>query len=150
MEKETALTNKLSFSKYKRKVYTDEGLVELEFEVKSARTEKVVDDSHFKPSSEIKRDRVAVGNAGSSDRGLYDSDKGKDYKPTDIEQALRSGVFDKADIQVLQEQALKDADKSVEKKREKDALDAERAKVDSRQQALDKVLGVNQDNSASS
>lgn len=129
---------------YKRKVYTDQGLVEQTFVFKSPRFEQITDTSNWKPTAELKRDRIATNNAGN-DVGLYDSDRfsgAEDDRPSDIELALRSGALDKADVQSLQERAKADADKTVQAKREKDALDAEAAKSKSRQAKLDEVLGV--------
>lgn len=129
---------------YKRKVYTDEGLQELTFVYKSPKFEQVTDTSHWRPSAEVKRDRIATNTSGN-DIGLYDSDKfsgTEDDRPSDIELALRSGALDKADVQALQEKAKSEADKALYSKREKDALDAEAAKAKSRQAKLDEVLGV--------
>lgn len=129
---------------YKRKVYTDEGLQELTFVYQSPKFEQVTDVSHWKPSAEVKRDRIATNTSGN-DIGLYDSDRfsgTEDDRPSDIELALRSGTLDKADIQSLQEKVKAEADKTVQAKREKDALDAEAAKAKSRQAKLDEVLGV--------
>lgn len=129
---------------YKRKVYTDQGLVEQTFVFKSPHFEQITDISNWKPTAEVKRDRIATNNAGN-EIGLYDSDKfsgTEDDRPTDIELALRSGALDKADIQSLQEKVKADADKTVQAKREKDALDAEAQKAKSRQAKLDEVLGV--------
>lgn len=129
---------------YKRKVYTDQGLVEQTFVFKSPHFEQVTDTSDWKPTAEVKRDRIATNHAGN-DIGLYDSDKfsgTEDDRPSDIELALRSGALDKADVQSLQEKVKANADKTVQAKREKDALDAEAAKSKSRQAKLDEVLGV--------
>lgn len=129
---------------YKRKVYTDQGLVEQTFVFKSPHFEQITDTSNWKPTAEVKRDRIATNSAGN-ELGLYDSDRfsgTEDDRPSDIELALRSGVLDKADVQSLQEKVKADADKTVQAKRDKDALDVEAAKAKSRQAKLDEVLGV--------
>lgn len=116
--------------------------------VSQQKTEKIVDDTHFKPTAEIKRDRVASDSMGS-DRGLYDSDTRKD-PPTDIEMALRSGKLDKADIQKLQKQLKESADGDVKKKRELEAAQQELDKAHAREKALDEILGTAESNSENS
>ena len=107
--------------------------------------ERVVDDSDFVPTAKVKRDKIATGHVGG-DRGLYDSDELKDgERRTDIELALRSGVMDKADVQKIASQAASDAERSAAKQREKNALELEQKRIESRQNKLDELLDVNQE-----
>lgn len=108
----------------------------------------IVDDSHFKRSSEIKRDMIASGNIGAGERGVYDFNEGekvtKDNLLSDVEIALRSGKLDKADIQKLQELYKQKAETDVAEAREIKALEDEKQAQTNRLSELDKSLGVNQ------
>lgn len=110
--------------------------------------ENVVDDSDFVPTAKVKRDKIATGHVGG-DKGLYDSDELKNgERRTDIELALRSGVMDKADVQKIASQETSKAERSAAKKRETDALEQEKKRIESRQNRLDELLEVNQDSNS--
>lgn len=110
----------------------------------------ILDDSHFKPTSETKRDRQATGKIGAGDKGLYDFDVGDDVNdktmPSNVELALRSGKLDKADVQVLTDFYEKKAKSDVMAAEDKALLEAENKAAKNRTAAIDKKLGVDLDN----
>lgn len=111
--------------------------------------DKIVDDSNFRTTSEIKRDMIASGNVGVGEKGLYDYDSEqkitKENVVSDIELALRNGKLDKADVQKLRELSDKSAQEEINQTKESKLLsDAEKASKN-RTAAIDKMLEVNQD-----
>lgn len=124
-----------------RRFYGPSGRSEGSFPLVGTPMEKIVDDSDYIPSARAKRDRVAT--SSMSDRGVYDSSSLRsNERRTRLELALRSGRLDKADVQVLSDIVSSSAEKESASAREKQALDAEAAKSKSRQDVLDKLLGV--------
>lgn len=113
---------------------------------RSVKYDDIVDYSHFKPSSELIRDKIASDTVGAGDVGLYDFEAGvritKDNDISDIELALRSGTLDKADVQKLQQLYSVAAKDSISEQKEKALLDKERRAQQNRTAALDKELGI--------
>lgn len=107
----------------------------------------IVDTSNFRLSSEIIRDKVASGNVGAGEQGIFDFQADekvtKENMPTDVELALRSGKLDKADVQKLQKLYDDKAQSDVETERTKSALEAERKASKKRSDKVDEMLGVN-------
>lgn len=122
--------------------------LEYDLSVPKVEYDDIVDTSNFKLSSEKIRDKIATGNVGAGEQGLYDFKVDEKVTPencpTDVEIALRNGKLDKADIQKLQEVYSDKAKDDVETERTKSALEAERKASKNRDKAVDDILGVNQ------
>lgn len=122
--------------------------LDYDFSIPRVEYDDIVDTSNFKLSSEKIRDKIATGNVGAGEQGLYDfkEDEKVTHKncPTDVEIALRNGKLDKADIQKLQDVYSDKAKDDVETERTKSALEAERKASKNRDKAVDDILGVNQ------
>lgn len=121
--------------------------LEYDLSVPKVEYDDIVDTSNFKLSSEKIRDKIATGNVGAGEQGLYDFKEDEKVTPencpTDVEIALRNGKLDKADIQKLQEVYSDKAKDDVETERTKSALEAERKASKDRQDKIDERLGLN-------
>lgn len=109
---------------------------------------KIVDDSHFRTTSEIKRDMIASGNIGSGEKCLFDYESESRITPdniiSDVELALRNGRLDKADVQVLREHFDNLSLESQKESSEKVALDKAEKASKNRTAKIDEILDVNQ------
>lgn len=111
--------------------------------------DNIVDKSHFRTTAEIKRDAIAEGKIGAGTKGLYDYQEGEEIaeeraRITELELLLRAGKLDKADVQKLKEMFNDKAEKDIAEKRTEEALKAENKAQKNRTEALDKILGTNQ------
>lgn len=109
---------------------------------------RIVDDTHFRTTSEIKRDMIASGNIGAGEKGLFDYDSEVKITPdniiSDVELALRNGRLDKADVQVLRDHFDNLSLESQKESVEKAVLDKAEKASKNRTAKIDEMLDVNQ------
>lgn len=114
--------------------------------------EDIVDRTNFRTTAETKRSlQVAEGKIGAGDKGLYDYEAGqeipKEGRITDVELLIRNNKLDKADIQTLKKIYEEKASKTISEKQTQEKLEAEEKANKNRTEALDKILGTNNNES---
>ncbi len=114
--------------------------------------EDIVDRTNFRTTAETKRSmQIAEGKIGAGDKGLYDYEIGqevpKEGRITDVELLIRNNKLDKADIQTLKKIYEEKANKTINEQQTQKKLEAEEKANKNRTEALDKILGTNNNES---
>ena len=113
--------------------------VEYSFKFSSPKYDSIVDRSNFSIDADRENVRKSMlsGSSLLSDNA-YDS---PDNPPSDLEVKMRSGKFDKAEIQMIQKRLAKDVSEAATEQDKKTAQDRLNKINEARQTHLDKLVG---------